>query len=420
MYQKTTLDNGLRIIDVPMPHTRSVSICIFVGLGSRYEIDAEAGISHFVEHLLFRGTQKRPESRIISEAIEGVGGILNGGTDKELTLYWCKVTQPHFSMALDVLSDILLNSKFAAPDIEKERQIIIEEINMSNDSPAQVSEMLIDKLMWPGHPLGRDIAGSKETVSSITRDTITTYWQRQYRPENTVISIAGNIPHKEIVDAVSQNLGSWTNLSEPSGYQSYREKTHPRLHVETKDTEQVHLCMGLPGLPLFHPERFTLNLINIILGVGMGSRLFNEVRDKKGLAYSIHSYVDYFLDTGAVTITAGVDARNLHAVTNAIIEQLELLHELVPDSELSKAKEMAKGHLLLRLEDSRSAASWLGGQEVLSGHILNIDQVVSAINAVTTGDIQCLAKELLAESKFHLAVVGPVTADKELEELLKI
>ena len=406
MYQKTTLDNGLRVITVTMPHTHSVSICIFIGVGSRYEAEAEAGVSHLIEHLLLKGTLKRETARVISEAIEGVGGILNGGTDKELTIYWCKVAQPHFELALDVLADMLLHSKFDPQDIEKERQVIIEEINMSKDSPAQRVDMLIDGLLWPKHPLGRDIAGSKESVAAITRDTMLDYRQGQYLPNNTVVTIAGNIQHQQMVTAVSQALGSWTNQRERSAYSAYKEQPAQRLHVETKDTEQAHLCLALPGLSLFHPKRFTLDLLNVILGGGMGSRLFTEIRDKLGLAYSIHSYVEHFLDSGSVTVSAGVEPKNLVTVIKAILEQLSLLREIVPESELSKAKELSKGRLLLRMEDSRNVAGWVGGQEILTERILSIDQVVSIIDAITADELKQLAQELLVGNQLRLAVVG--------------
>lgn len=420
MYQKTTLDNGLRVITVNMPHTHSVSICIFIGVGSRYETDAEAGVSHFIEHLLFRGTAKRATAKVISETIEGLGGILNGGTDKELTLYWCKVAQTHFELALDVLADMLLHSKFNPQDIEKERQIIIEEINMSKDSPAQRVDMLIDGLLWSKHPLGRDIAGSKESVAAITRDTMLNYQQGQYLPDNTVVTIAGNVQHQQIVTAVSQVLGNWTSQRERAAYSAYKEQPAHRLYVETKDTEQAHLCLALPGLSLFHPGRFTLDLLNVILGGGMGSRLFTEIRDKLGLAYSIHSYAEHFLDSGSVTVSAGVDPKNLSTVIKAILEQLSLLRETVPESELSKAKELSKGRLLLSMEDSRSVASWVGGQEILTERILSIDQVVSIIDAITADELKQLARELLVGSQLRLAVVGRVTEDEPLEELLKL
>jgi len=403
-----------------MPHTRSVSICLFIGAGSRYETEAEAGVSHFIEHLLFRGTPKRETAKAISEAIEGVGGILNGGTNKELTLYWCKVAQPYFELALDVLADMLLHSKFNPQDIEKERQIIIEEINMSKDSPAQRVDMLIDGLLWPEHPLGRDTAGSKESVAAITRDTMLDYRQGQYLPNNTVVTIAGNIQHQQMVTAVSQALGNWTNQRERPGYSASKEQLTQRLHVETKDTEQAHLCLALPGLSLFHPKRFTLDLLNVILGGGMGSRLFTEIRDKLGLAYSIQSYVEHFLDSGSVTVSAGVEPKNLVTVIKAILEQLSLLRETVPESELSKAKELSKGRLLLRMEDSRNVAGWVGGQEILTKRILSVDQVVSIIDAITADELRQLAREILVGSQLRLAVVGRVAEDEPLEELLKL
>ncbi len=420
MHQKTTLDNGLRVITTTMPHTRSVSICFFIGVGSRYETEAEAGVSHFIEHLYFKGTLKRPTARKISEAIEGVGGILNGGTDKELTLYWCKVAQSHFPLALDVLIDILLHSRFDPQDIERERQVIIEEINMSKDSPSQQVNMLIDELIWPGHPLGRDTAGSKESVTAITRDIMLDYQASQYLPDNTVVTIAGNIQHQEAVTAVSQALANWTNREPRRGYSAYMEQPNPRLQVERRDTKQAHLCLALPGLSLFHPQRYTLDLLNAILGAGMSSRLFTEIRDKLGLAYSIHSYADYLLDSGAVIIYAGVEPKNLPVAIKAILKELSQLKETVPEAELSKAKELIKGRLLLSMEDTHSVASWMGGQEILTGQILTVDQLLSIIDAITADELKELAQELLSGSQLRLAVVGPITAEEPLEELLKL
>ncbi len=420
MYQKTTLDNGLRIITATMPHTQAVSVSFFIGVGSRYETDAQAGISHFIEHLLFKGTQKRPTAREISEAIEGVGGILNGGTDKELTVYWCKVAQSHLHLVLDVLTDLLLHSRFDPQEIEKERRVIIEEINMSKDSPAQQVHMFIDELLWPNHPLGRDIAGSKKSVTGITKDMMLDYLANQYLPGNTVVAIAGNIQHQEVVTAIHQTLGDWTTRRSQSGYIACREQIAQRLIIETRDTEQVHLCLALPGLSLLHPKRFALDLLNIILGEGMSSRLFTEIRDRLGLAYSIHSYVDHLFDSGSVIIYAGVEPKNLKAVIDAILEQLHLLTEIVPESELSKAKELSKGRLLLRMEDSRNVAGWMGGQEILTKRILSINQIESIIDAITAEELKQIAQELIVASQLRLAVVGPVTGDEPLEELLKL
>ena len=403
-----------------MPHTRSVSINFFIGTGSRYENDVHAGISHFIEHLCFRGTTKRPTARDISAAIEGTGGVLNGGTDKELTVYLCKVAQPHFTLALDVLVDMLLNSRFDPADIEKERQVIIEEINMSNDSPAQRVDLLIDGLLWPGHPLGRDIAGSKDSVAATTRDMTFDYLASQYRPDNTVLSIAGAVQHDEVVTLVNRLMGDWANKQKALGYSAYEERPARRLLVETRDTEQVHLSLALPGLSLFHPQRFVLDLLNIILGEGMSSRLFTEIRDKLGLAYSIHSYAEHFLDTGSLTISAGVETERLKIAIKAILEELAKLREPIPEAEFTKAKELFKGRLLLRMEDSRSVAGWMGGQEILTGQILNVDEIIAIIEAVTAEELQQLASDLLREEKLRLAVVGPVKQEEPLAELLKI
>jgi predicted Zn-dependent peptidase len=419
MHRQTTLDNGLRVITETMSQTRSVAICIFIGVGSRYESEPQAGVSHFIEHLCFKGTTKRPSSQEISEAIEGVGGIINAGTDKELTVYWCKIAQPHFPLALDVLADILRNSRFDPADIERERQVITEEINMSLDSPAQLVNMLIDELLWPQHPLGRDIAGSKESVAVISREMIVDYLGQKYLPANTVVSVAGAGEHQDMVGAVEKALGEWAETKPNPTYSPYREQGFPRLRIEAKETEQAHLCLALSGLPLLHPKRFTLDLLNVILGEGMSSRLFTEIRDRMGLAYSINSYAEHFADTGSITIYAGVEPKNLQLAIKAILEQLAHLKETVPQAELTKAKELSKGRLLLRMEDNRTVASWMGGQEILTRRILSVDQVIAIIDAITAEEIKELAQELLVSNKLRLAVVGPVV-DEPLEELLVI
>lgn len=420
MYQKTTLENGLRLITATMPETRSVSICFFIGVGSRYETDAQAGISHFIEHLCFKGTPRRPTASEICTAIEGVGGILNAGTDKELTIYWAKVAQLHFPLALDVLADILLNPKFDPVEIEKERQVVIEEIHMSKDAPSQQVNLLIDELLWPGHPLGRDIAGSKESVMGIDREMILEYVKSQYVPGNTVLAIAGNIQHQEAIDAVSQAVANWPRRQPHPGYTNYQKQPNPRLRVIKRDIEQAHLCLALPGLSLFHPERFTLDLLNVILGEGMSSRLFTEIRDNLGLAYSIHSSVDHFLDSGSVTVYAGVEPKNLPVAIKAILEQLSKLKEPIPESEISKAKELSKGRLLLRMEDSRSVAGWAGGQEILTGQILVPDQVVSIIDAITADELTKVARKLLVGDGLRLAVVSPLAEEGALAGLLRL
>ncbi|HUV44290.1 MAG TPA: pitrilysin family protein [Dehalococcoidales bacterium] len=420
MYRKTVLENGLRIITSPMPHTRSVSVCIYIGVGSRYEADDTAGVSHFIEHLCFKGTPKRAQARDIATAIEGVGGILNGGTDKELTIYWSKVAAPHFPLALDVLGDMLLNSKFDPEEIERERQVIIDEIHMIKDSPSQSVGMLIDELLWPNHPLGRDIAGNTDSVATISRDVMLDFLARRYHPGNTVVAVAGDIRHEDVVQQIGETLGHWTGREPQTGYLAYQGEENPRLRLEKRDTEQTHLCLALPGLPLLHPRRYTLGLLNVILGEGMSSRLFVEIRDNLGLAYSVHSYVEHFHDSGALTVYAGVAHQNLAVAIRAIMEQLAKLKDPVSESELTKARELAKGRLLMRMEDSRSVAGWTGGQEVLNGRILSVDQVTSILDAVTAEEISRLAQELLVGSRLRLAVVGPGTGEDNLEELLQL
>jgi len=419
MYQKTTLDNGLRIISSTMPHTRSVCIGIFLGAGSRYERAAETGVSHFIEHLCFKGTERRATSREISEAIEGVGGILNGGTDKELTVYWCKVARPHFSLAVDVLADMLCYSKFDPEDIEKERQVITEEINMILDSPQHRVDMLIDELRWPNQPLGRDVAGTKATVASLTRQDIFHYLDSQYLANNAVVGVAGDINHDEVVDSLEKAFGSWQKGVTQSWYPADDKQYQPRWRVESRDTEQAHLCLAVPGLSLKHPDRFNLDLLSVVLGEGMSSRLFLEIREKRGLAYAIHSDVDHFLDTGSLVVYAGIDPKHFSTTVEAILEELSRLKEGIPEAELVKAKELSKGRLLLRMEDTRTVAGWLGGQELLLDEILSVDQVVSIIDAIQSSDLLRVAQELLVGEKLNLAVVGPVE-DKQLEGLLQL
>jgi predicted Zn-dependent peptidase len=403
-----------------MPHTRSVSVCIYMGAGSRYESDAQAGVSHFIEHLCFRGTEKRASAKDISGAIEGVGGVLNGGTDKELTVYWCKVAQPHFHLALDVLADMVLHSRFDRKDIEKERQIIVEEISMSKDAPNQLVGMILDELLWPDHPLGRDVAGTNKSVADMTREQMRDYMASEYSPANTVIAIAGNIQQDEAVNEVQKILGKWTNKKTRLDFVPYIENKNPRMKIENRETEQTHLCLALPGLSLQHPQRFTLDLLNVILGEGMSSRLFLEVRDKLGLAYNIHSYLDHFQDSGALTVYAGVHPKKLEIGITAILQQLALLKEKITEEELNKAKELSKGRLLLRMEDSRSVAGWVGGQEILNGSIMDVEEVVAVIDKVTAEEMCALAKELLIGEKLRLSVVGPVKSADHLEKLLKI
>jgi predicted Zn-dependent peptidase len=419
LYRKSVLPNGLRVLTSSMPHTHSVCTAIFIGVGSRYEAEAEAGISHFIEHICFRGTPSRPTSREISEAIEGVGGILNGATDKEMTFYWCKVAQDHFAAASEVLVDMIINSNFAAGDIEKERQVIIEEINMCKDSPSQQVGLLIDELLWHGHPLGRDIAGDRRSVSGIDREKLLHFLKDRYAPGNTVITVTGNVEHEEVVATIEKLLGAWASAPTPAAYSAYHPVPSARIKLEKRDLEQVHLCLAVPAVSIFDPRRFPLDLLNVILGEGMSSRLFAEIRDKLGLAYSINSYVEHFLDTGSLTVSASVDPGNLTKAIEAVLGQLSALKQGIPAAEMLKAREISKGRLLLRMEDSRNVAGWLGGQEMLLNHILTLDEMVAIIDSITVDQLESVARELFTDDKLRLAVVGPVRDGKALDSVLQ-
>jgi predicted Zn-dependent peptidase len=420
MYTKTVLDNGLRVITSTMPHSRSVCLAILVGAGSCYESEEEAGISHFAEHLFFKGTQRRPTSKEITQDIEGVGGIINAGTDKELTIFWCKVAEPHFPIALDVLSDLLLNSLFDSKEIEQERRIISEEINMNLDLPQQRISMLIDELLWPEQPLGREVIGYKETVSSLTREQLLNYVARRYMPNNTVLSIAGNIQHEEAMAQIEPLFNKWAAGELITGYITDDKQTEARLRIEPKDIEQAHLCLAVHGFSRLHPQRFTIDLFNTVLGGGMSSRLFTEIREHRGLAYDIHSYTEHFLNSGSFAIYAGVDPEKIETAVAAILEETSQIKQGITATELTRAKELSKGRLYLRFEDSQNVALWYGGQEILTQQILDIDDVISIVDAITIDELKEVAKEILTKSGLNLAITGPVKEETPLRQLLKI
>jgi predicted Zn-dependent peptidase len=420
VHTKTVLDNGLRVITSVMPHTRSVCLAFLVGAGSCYENDREAGISHFAEHMYFKGTKRRPTAKEISQEVEGVGGIINAGTDKEMTVFWCKVADAHFPVALDVLSDLLRNSRFDSNDMEQERRVIIEEINMNMDIPQQRVNMLIDELLWPNQPLGREIIGSKETVASTTRERMLRYIRHRYLPNDTVVSIAGNIQPDEALAHIEALFHDWSAGQVSEGYVANSEQATPRLRVEHKNSEQVHLCLGVHGFSRFHPRRFALDLLNTAFGVGMSSRLFTEIRENKGLAYDIHSYVEHFLNSGSFAIYAGVDTNKAETAIATIVEEMAKLRQGIAADELRRAKELSKGRLQLRLEDSQNVALWLGSQELLKREILDIDEVISIVEAITGDELKQVAHEILVGNGLNLAVVGPVEKEEPLLNLLKL
>jgi len=420
MYTKILLDNGLRVITIPMPHSRSVCITILVGAGSCHESKEEAGISHFAEHLFFKGTERRPTSKEISQDIESVGGIINGSTDKELTIFWCKVASSHFPVALDVLSDLLLNSRFDNKEIERERGVISEEIKMSLDLPQHRVNAIIDELLWPDQPLGREVIGYKETVSSITGKQLLNHVARRYIPNNTVLSIAGDIQYEEAMTQIESLFDKWVAGQVLADYVTNDKQTEARLRVESRDIEQAHLCLALHGFSHSHPQRFTIGLLNTALGGGMSSRLFTEIRERRGLAYDIHSYAEHFLKSGTFAIYAGVDPNKIEIAVGAILKEISQIKQGITASELTRAKELSKGRLYLRLEDSHNVALWHGSQEILTQQILSIEDVISIVDAVTIYELKTVAEEILTESGLNLAVIGPIKEETPLRQLLTL
>ena len=420
IFQKTTLDNGLRVLSCDMPHTRSVAISIFVKVGSRYEADAEAGLSHFIEHMVFKSTERRPDPVDISSAIEGTGGIMNAGTEQELTVYWCKVAQPYFGESLDLLFDMLRNSLYKPDDVEKERRVIQEELAMINDYPTARVDSLIDEMLWPDHPLGRDIGGTKESVDGITREMLLDHVSEFYTPRNIVISVAGNVPHSEVVARAAELARAWPNTEcgEPSPVTYIQNESQMKL--EYRSTEQVHMSIALPGLPLNHPDRYALDLLSVILGEGMSSRLFVELREKRGLAYDVHSGVAHFKDTGAFVISAGVEPKSVYEVVPTILEQVADVRDCLPEEEMDRAKRLVAGRMMLRMEDTRSVSAWMGSQEILLGTIQGVDEVVESVNLISLSEIRRVASNHLVTDRLNMAVVGPCRGRKRLTGLLRL
>jgi predicted Zn-dependent peptidase len=421
MIDETRLENGLRILTFTMPQTRAVSIGLFVGAGSRDESAQIGGASHFIEHMLFKGTSRRPTARQIAEAIEGIGGYSNAYTDQETTTYWAKVAARHFADAADVLTDMFRASVFDPAEIEKERRVIIEEINMTMDAPDQWVGILLGQVVWPGHPLGRDVAGTRQTVGAMTRNKLLDFVNHYYLPDRTVVSVAGNVTHQEVVEVIGEQLAEWSSGPAISFLPAPNSATSPRWAVENRSTEQGHLCLAVPGLSRSHPDRFALGLLNAILGEGMSSRLFLEVREAQGLAYAVDSSQSLLDETGLLVVYTGVDPDRAPQATRAVLAELDRLRqEPVPEAELKKAREYIKGRLVLGLEDSSAVSGWYGRQALLLDKMLTPDEVLAAYDKVTAEDIQRLAQGLFTGDQLYLAAVGPFGNGDELGALLHL
>ena len=419
MYQRSVLDNKLRVLTSTMAHTQSVSMVICVGAGSRYESDELAGVSHFIEHLPFKGTESWPTARAVSEAIEGVGGVMNASTDREMTVFWCKVALLHYKTAFAVLMDMVLHSRLDPEDVEKECEVIQEELRITYDQPSYRVDLLIDEAMWPDQAMGRDVGGTPETVAEIKQKDIREYMHQQYNPANTVVAVAGNVTHEEVVDMLAETTRNWKPLESLDWEPATDNVDGPLVKVERRHSDQTHLCLGVPGLSLTHPDRYAFNLMNTILGDGMSSRLFLNLREEQGLAYDVHSSSSNYRDTGALVVYCGVEPSKTNDAVKTIVKEFQGMHQAPSEQELNKAREYTKGGLLLRMEDTRAVASWLGAQELLQDSVRTPQEVVESLDAVTPADIARVAEKFLNDEKMRLAVVGPRGGVKALTGMLR-
>lgn len=414
------LENGLRVVTCAMPSARSVTVAVFIAVGGRYEAEAQAGVSHFLEHMAFKGTRRRPTPTAISAAIEGMGGELNAETDQEFTVYWAKVPGQHGAEALDLLLDMVRHPLMDPQEMEKERLVIVEEINMTEDYPGYRAELLLGQLMWPDHPLGRDVAGSRETVRSLGRQELLDHKERYYTPDKAVVCVAGPVKHRETVNLARELADDW-EPGPPGTWEPFMGGDGgPVLRLEHRRVEQAHLAMGLRGLPVDDPDRYALDVLSAVLGEGMSSRLFTEVREKRGLAYDVRSSAAYYRDCGAFYITAGVDPRRLREAVKTIVGELGRARAGLSRQELERAQGMLTGRLLLGLEDTRSLALWVGRHLLLLRTLPDPAQLVHRIQQVSIEDLRQVASRVLVTQGLHAAVVGPLRSTRRLEALLRL
>jgi predicted Zn-dependent peptidase len=405
------LAGGAKLVTAAMPERLSTSVVAMFGGGSRLEDDRLAGASHFIEHLFFKGTRRRPSSKEIADAIEGVGGFINASTDKELTVYWTRVPSEYTDLGLDVLFDIVTNSKLDPEDIERERAVILEELKMYQDQPQDNVQNLFEELMWPGHPLGRDIAGTQESVSHLTRDDILEYADAHYRLPNVVIGAAGALDEGKVLEFVRPRLTLPGDLNGkvPAIAPGTLDGAH--VMVRRQRTEQAHICLGVRAYSYLHPDRYAIDLLNTVLGEGMSSRLFLNIRERLGIAYDVHSFMQKHRDTGYVAVYLGVDPKKAVGAVKAVMGELgRLCDEEVASDELERAKEFTKGRLRLELETTNGVAFWLTYQELLLGEIRTIDEEVALVDAVTAADMRRVARDVLS-GPIQMAVIGPFTND---------
>ncbi|MGI6128891.1 MAG: M16 family metallopeptidase [bacterium] len=407
MYHKTTLPSGLRLITEEIPTVSSVAVGLWVNVGSKWEAVSEAGISHLIEHLLFKGTHRRT-AREIAELLDSVGGQLNAFTSKEHTCYYARVLAQHFELAIDVLVDMFLNAKMLDEDVEREKRVVQEEINMYEDSPDELIHDLLSQAVWTNHSLGRPVLGTRESVANLTLDQIHSFWRRFYTPNNLVIAVAGNIEHQRVV-TVCDKLFSTITPSRFSSLDIEPPQFQPGLKLYPRDLEQVHLCLGAPGVPNTDENTYVVDVANSILGGGLSSRLFQHIREDQGLAYSIYSYHTAYKDSGLFTVYAGLSKDNYNQGLDLARQELEIMmNEPVPNKELDRAKQQVLGGFFLGLENTTNRMIRLARHELILNRWVSPEEVQEKIMSVTSSNIQSLCSRLFGQADLATVLLGPV------------
>lgn len=418
MYNTTQLPSGVRIATAEMPFMESVSVGVWVGVGGRYETKRMAGISHFIEHLLFKGTRRR-SAKEISQTVEGIGGYLNAFTGEETTCYYAKASHRHLDTLLDVLGDMYLHPRFAAADIAKERQIIKEELLMYRDQPDHYVHELLTETLWPGQPLGLSLTGTPESLDVIDRAALWEYKQRKYIGGNTVVAVAGRCRHDDIVARVTRAMRVGHDGRAPRFQPARNAQRAPHLHFLSKPVEQSHLAIGIRGVSRHDPRRYAMKLLSVILGENMSSRLFQVIREQHGLAYSIQSSTSYFADTGAFIISAGLDTRRLHKALKLVMTELRKIARRPPSAlELRRAKDYGIGQMRLGLESTSNQMMWLGEHLLAYGFIQTPDEIERKIETISAVEVQQIAATLFQDNRLNAAVITPSKDERAVEELL--
>jgi predicted Zn-dependent peptidase len=418
VFERETLPNGLRLLTAPMPHAQSVTCFVMLAAGSRYETRETNGIAHFAEHMFFKGTERRPTARDLAAEVDSIGGEFNAFTSKEYTGYYVKCAAEYRDTALDVLVDMVRNSKFDPEEIDREKGVIVEEMNMYFDTPRDFISGVFDDLVFGDHPLGWDIIGRKETVRAARRETFFDYIDRWYKPSRIVVGVGGQIGDG-LPERIQELLGDLADGETGTPLPAATSPNGSRVRVHTKPSDQAHLCLGVRGYPLTHPDRYALQLLTTVLGGGMSSRLFTEVRERRGLAYYVFAMNQGYTDTGQLYSQAGVDINRIdEAVTTIVGELKRIAGEPVPSDELEKARAFGKGRFVLQLESPQGMIMFGLRREVLEGKATDPSEVLAGLDAVTSEDVQRVARDVIDEERLRLALIGPFDDAERFEPLL--